>query len=507
MGSPKSGIEAILLDTGPLNSGELANEMVRRGISKSQEAARKAISRGCTAGRIRSTNPVRFDRVYLYYLPQHEGKQYAKAVRELLPSKPGFHRVYKTLLANGGWITYGQIGKASGCLPNGSASRAGGRSQLSQVVGDLLELRLIDHMVGVPGLYRTGTEFGSPKVGRGLFEHKLRIEQGLLEEARNWLRDCYLLAYDQHKLRPSPYHGEGFNDTIWDFHGPVYFGPFTGDKQLRRTTAKEAFLVGDILAYRQYDINDATAYLERYRSIVLRWKTIVVVPVVIAPVFSSNAWDMLRKSGVTPLVFHDVFGRNVEKLLNSLWEVFKQDMATDVAIAELEDTLSLANSTELNEGIIGNLKGALFELIIALGWRSLGYDVVMQKIVQATEEVEEYEIDVVSIRGDNVCRLIECKGRHAEYAESKDEVERHFKKRCKAAADPYGWNVTNRYATVEALFVTTGTLSKWAREYANETKKSHGISCDVWEGDRVTQWLKEINQPRLAELVERFYRK
>ncbi|QDV73638.1 restriction endonuclease [Botrimarina mediterranea] len=506
MSKSKTTIEALLEETGPMDSGGLADELVRRHPSQTPEAARKAISRAQIASRVRSTHPVRFDRVYLYYLSSHEGEKYARAVRAVLPKKPGFDRVYKTLLANRGWITAGQIGKSSGSLPDSAQTNAGGRHRLAETVSQLLHLRVLEPVVGATDLFRIGREFGTPRVGKGLFEHKLRIEQGLLEEARDWLRDCYLLAYDKHRLRTSPYLCEGFNDAVWDVHGPVYFGPFTANQQLRRTTAKEAFLVCDILAYRQYDINDATALLERYRSVVLRWKTVVVVPVVIAPVFSASAWQLLRTSGVTPVVFHDVFGRNVEKLLNSLWDLFKQDTPSDSTLTKLEDTLALARGTEINDGIIGNLKGALFELIVALAWRSQGFEVVIQKMVQSKEDLQEYEIDVVCIKADQVCKLIECKGRHAGYEESRDDVERHFASRCKASADPYGWDVTGGYANVEALFITTGVLSPEARAYADATKRSHGISCKVWAGETVGNWLKEIDQPRLAALIDRFYR-
>ena len=58
-------------------------------------AARKMIERSKKSGKIRSTDPVRFDRSYLYFLESHRGRKYASAVKKLLPQKPAFHRVFK----------------------------------------------------------------------------------------------------------------------------------------------------------------------------------------------------------------------------------------------------------------------------------------------------------------------------------------------------------------------------------------------------------------------------
>ena len=133
---------------------------------------------------------------------------------------------------------------------------------------------------------------------------------------------------------------------------------------------------------------------------------------------------------------------------------------------EIEKSLELAKGTIVSEGIIGNLKGALFELLVALGFRAVGYDTTLQKIVRKPDEDEKFEIDVVAMRGHANCKLVECKGRNADYEECRDDVERHFFNRCRAAADPFGWNVKEQYSEVEAVYVTSGKLDSAAAAYA-----------------------------------------
>src|SRR5690606_18654207 len=155
----------------------------------------------------------------LYFLESHRGRRYANCVKKLLPRKPAFHRVFKAILANKGWITAGQIGKASGCLPSNDKSGAGGRLPLNAVVHQLLTLRLVDEVGGHRGVYRIGREFGTATVKRAAFQRKIELETGLLQIFRDWVRNCFLLAYNSHTIRPDEISAVEFNQSLWDLHG------------------------------------------------------------------------------------------------------------------------------------------------------------------------------------------------------------------------------------------------------------------------------------------------
>jgi len=117
---------------------------------------------------------------------------------------------------------------------------------------------------------------------------------------------------------------------------------------------------------------------------------------------------------------------------------------------------------------------------------------------------DEYEIDVVAIRG-NECKLVECKGHHANYLEGVSELERHFENRCEAASDPYGWDITKRYNSVESIFVTSGQLDDEAQAYASTMRKSHGIVCTVYTRDELMGWLNNLGQDHLCEILDQYY--
>ena len=502
----KDKVQATLKKHGPMASGVLSKALVSEGHATTQENARKLIERSRKKGNVLSTRPIRFNRSFLYFLEEHrKNKRYAQAVKKALSDKPSFNRVYKTVLANKGWITSGQIGKASACLPTGDISNSGGRHQLLKVTSDLKSLGIIEEVPGKDFVYKIGHEFGSPKIRRAGFQYKIDLEQELLLQARDWLRNCYLLSYESHSYRPDATGVCSFNQSHWDLDGPIYFGPLTAHKELRRIKTTEDYLVVEILGYRSFGKVDAESLMERYRNIVSRWNNkISLTPVVIAPTYSREAWQTLRNAGVVPVTLQNVFGQNVNDVLKRIWAVLSAKEVSIEQVSEIEKTLKIAQNTEFGGGIFSNLKGILFELIIALAWKAAGYDVTLRKIIKDYAQDESYEIDIVAVRGDE-CKLIECKGRHSEYRESKKDIERHFEKRCKVATDEYGWNVTEQYKKVEAVFITSGLLGDDANTYANKKKKSHGIACRVMTREKLLNWLEEKSQGSLVKIIKEYY--
>jgi len=497
--------QAILKKSGPLDSQAFSEGLVSAGHAASPAAARKLIERARKSQKIKSTYPVRFDKSILYFLGRHEGTQYARCVKRLLRRKPAFDRVFKAILANKGWITTGQIGKASGCLPTDDKSSAGGRQPLETVVKHLLLIGLVDSVAGERGIFRIGKQFGTASVKRAAFRKKIELETSLLYGFRDWLRNCFLIAYNSHTLRPDDESAAEFNQTLCDLHGPIFFGPFAQAKPLKRGSSSGNFVVAEIVGYRRFTMNDAEATLERVGSMGHRWKSIALCPMVLAPVYSKPAWTALRTAGVVALTFKDVFGPNIAELMRRFWSAISVEEPTPQNLDAIEESLALTNGTIMSEGFIGNLKGALFELLVALGFRATGYDTTLQKIVRRLGENEEFEIDVVARRGDATCKLLECKGRHSEYEECQDDVERHFRDRCRAAADAYGWNVKDLYGEVEAIFITSGRLDSKAAAYAESVKSSHGISCSVMERSKLLEFLEESREKRLIEIIKRYY--
>ncbi len=400
-------------------------------------------------------------------------------------------------MTNRGWITKGQIGKASACLPEASHSRAGGRLSLDATIDQLQTLRLIKSFPGRPGFFTIGKPFRIKSISFKAFRSFMELDQTLLEEFRNWLQKCFLLSWEKHTVRSSATDVVAFNESHWDIVEPAYCGLFRS----RRTV----FLLGEITGFRRFEQFDADATVERLMSIRRRWKTVPVSAVVVARRFSPPAWDLLRTNRVSAVTFREILGRNVESLLHFYEDLVAGQTAQENSVESLEESLRLTENTLGIEGLLGNLRGAFFELIVAMAFQLQGFETRLGKSLTDVLQDKAYEIDVVANKGEKTCLLIECKGRKKGYKESHEELQRHFEERCPVALEPFGWNVGERYERVEALFVTSGDLSSKATEYARKTTRCHGIECKTWARQKLLKFLKKSPEKRLLKLVKRYY--
>lgn len=505
--SQSKHIVDLLLGKGPLTSDVMAQLIVDMGIAKTADASRKAIARVVQEGYIKSSSPIRFNRTYLYYLDKHEGKRYAHAIIKLLPTKPSFHRVYKTILANKGWITYGQIIKSASGVPPTTIGTYGGRLKGPDVINQLIKLKMIREWKAVPGLYICEDGFKRDMISASMFCKWIRSDQLLMPSFVEWCRNCLLMGWNSGQYRDIEFNAVPFNSCYWDLVGPTFFGPFASRDDLVNLPdekKRQAFIVSDVQTYREYSKNDADCFLDRIKSLVCVWKGISLVPVVLAGGYSKQAFQDLKNRGVIPLTIDAVYGSKFSKFMKLYYELIKESQG-DMSLEKLTSSLGLSDEIEIDDALKSNIKGDLFELIVAMAYKHIGYSTIMKKLVTIKSELLTYEIDVVATKGEAECLIVECKGRNKDCLEAVEEIQKHFGERCRAAADEAGWNVVNLFKVVKAIFITTGNLGSDAEAYIDKVKKSHGIQCSVLTRNHVMQLLEETGEASLATLVNHYY--
>ena len=495
-------VAKILSKCGPLSSDVLAAKLAPDRSATALSTARKQIERAVKKGAILSTHPVRFNKTYLYYLEGHQRKRYVKAVRELLPKKPTFLRVYRMLLNNKGYITIGQIGKASGCVPQDAKYTTGRRSRLDTVQEQLQGLGLIEDVKGYPGIYKMGKGFGTTQVKLGAFIKFIELEQALLKDFVRWVQNVYIIGKESYHVRVSQTEVVGFNTTCWDFQAPLFFGPATRSTEVYSKSKQiDGFCVVDIVGYRPFAEDDAEAMLERLKTITLNWRRIKVFAVALAMNYSRNALSILRKHGIAPVTFKEVWGRSIHELLKlHRTIVSRQDAQT---VDSLEKAHSISKGLVAKDGVFGCIKGDLFEVMTALAYRCNGYQTTLQKKITSPVTGEDFEIDVVASKVEKECLLIECKGRNLSEQENREELKRHFEDRCKVASEVCGWDVTRQYEKVHAIYLTTGRESSIPEEYRKLTE-SHGILCHTLTRKKLLECFNAADK-RLGKLVREYY--
>jgi hypothetical protein len=471
-------------------------------------SARKQIQRSTLNKQVLSTKPVRIDKSYLYYLEQHTVKQYASAIKKLLapkePSSPKhpFYLILQALYKNKGYITKGQIGKSSGVVPDESNYITGKRRRLSSIIKNLLDIRLIEFVGGQCDIYKIGQGFGATSVKLGSFIKMLALEQAMLMDFVSWIQNVYVVGNQSYEVRAKEFDIVDFNTTCWDFKAPVFIGPCTKSTTVYpKAYLIKGFAVVDVIGFRSYSINDAEALVARLKTVTLTWKSIRVFPIALAMNYEAKALDLLRQHGIVPLTHREVWGRNIQKLIKLYNAIMSGKDESN--LDSIETVLKLSDSNTEKDGIFGCIKGDLFEVMTSLAYRSEGYDTTLQKKIMSFTDATEYEIDVVAVKGDNKCLLIECKGRSLSVEDNRDEIKRHFESRCKVASESFGWNVTEKYKNIEAIYFTTSDKSTIPTEYYNP-QKSHCINCRVMSRQEVISCFESADN-RLAKLIEQYY--
>ena len=189
----------------------------------------------------------------------------------------------------------------------------------------------------------------------------------------------------------------------------------------------------------------------------------------------------------------------IEELLRIHSKIINSDVPENME--EIKKALAFAEMSE-NDGLLGNIKGDLFEIMVGFIYRSKGYDVSFKKNV-IDEKEQEYEIDIVAKKGQT-CLLIECKGRtNMREDEHLAEIERHFKDRTRTAALPYGWNITEEYENVYAIYITTSTEDYIPDSY-KKAVKNYGIICSVIDKKGVENLLLKTNK-ELKNIIKKYY--
>ena len=96
----------------------------------------------------------------------------------------------------------------------GKKKNPGGRPTLEKVVNELDALGVLKPVNLSADLFQIGNGFGARTIKKSAFLQKLSIEQLLLAEAKDWIRACYLVAYESNSFRVDEFSAVDFLSLI-----------------------------------------------------------------------------------------------------------------------------------------------------------------------------------------------------------------------------------------------------------------------------------------------------
>ena len=408
-------IEAILKAVGPCLSTRVAAEMEKDGLS--DQAARQRVSRlGAGIGRLHSL-PFPRRAKFVFLESQQGSRAYWEAlIRDIQEASPAYAAAIAGMVARGGVVPTAHFP-----IVCGSPIRQSGHMSAATVYQRLSDADLL-HLVEVPGvgdcvsltdaLFLRAAEDATLRA-------RLVTEGILLTAVKDWARKLGAASYGKIQTRDETVLPQ-VGTFAWDLAGPSYLRPM-----VRRTAdgkPKPGFLVCDVALGDPLTEAAVAAFVRKCTTLGGLKKLAPVWPVLVAERFSREALRLGRSHGVMMATPELLFGSEVGEALSKLLHTLSKAAAVAVEKPEIID--ELFKSLGKIEGAAGNLRGALFEMIVGhlVAKLDFGNIDIGRKIFDGRSG-ERAEIDVLRVKEYLEVWTYECKGYQPTSLISLDEVE------------------------------------------------------------------------------------
>lgn len=462
-------IESILANFGPMTTSRAAQILQREGVS--YEAARQRVNRRGPTVRTLHRLPFPKRARFIYLDSQFDTDRYWSALNKAIhESNPPYAAALAGLRARGGVCLRKHFEILSGApiLQKGHVASSAILKRLEEV--RLVESLEIDGIGSCIALRGMGSD--------ALYESKrlrarLLTEGVLLDAIRLWAGRMNMASPGTTAIRdevPAP----NFATFRFDLTGPSYLRPL-----LTWKTAKPdpGFLVADVLLDQELDIDMVSPFLRKCATLAALKNARPFIPMLIADSFTPEALRECRSRGVIATRPETVFGQDVARALEDLIQVL-----TNAASADSDKLERIFKKLSAIEGEAGNLRGALFELIVGYCVKELeGGEVDIGKVVRNSETAKSAEIDVLCHKQRTV-RIYECKGYQPTAVVRSDEIERWLKHSIPIIystlkREPQFWDVSFAFE-----FWTTSSFDETSLAMLEESQGAHAQILDRLEG-------------------------
>lgn len=459
---------------GPMLTSDVARVLKRSGIQPA--AARQRTSRlpPDTTALKGVTFPKR--KRFIFHKDDIGTGRYYRALEEAIHAEnPPLSSALRALDCRDGIMPLNQFAIACGC-----PIRQKNQVSAERALAGLLGTNLV-HKVDVSGigecLVRGGTGgIAADRVTR--MRARLAAESFLLDAMAGWLGRMNMVSPQVVKIR-----GEDGNPTFstfeFDLCGPSYLAPLVQVKAGKRVPG---FMVADVVLGGELDGKGVEPFLRKCALLTNARGRRPFLPMIIAEGFTQDALNRCRSAGIMATRAETLFGRDVAMALGSLLEVLSSSAA-----APPERLDFIFKRLSAIEGAAGNLRGALFEMVVSHMVTELeGGSASIGVLLKNSESGRCAEVDVLLKKQKKVI-CYECKGHQPTNVTKAQEIERWIKDRIPTS---YG-ALVEQDSSIQIAFEywTCGTFDDDALNLLSEAAASTRRYKITWKsGDDIRQY-------------------
>lgn len=250
------------------------------------------------------------------------------------------------------------------------------------------------------------------------FRARALAEGVLMDALREWARRLGLASYDAITIREGN-DAPRFSTFFWDLCGPSYLLPLVSIKKGKRTPG---FFVADVFCGCTLSLANIQYFLRKVRVLRSMQRVRPFMPVLLADGYDKDALLAGKSVGVVMATTRNLFGDSIAAALSSLLDTLTRSAA--IAAKNPDKVFELLSSLSAIEGAAGNLRGALFEMIVGyLVCDVEGHSIDIGEIIYDPKTGKQAEIDVRRLKGRQECWSYECRARQPNHTIGMEEVK------------------------------------------------------------------------------------
>jgi hypothetical protein len=329
---------------------------------------------------------------------------------------------------------------------------------------------------------------------------RLTTESVLLDTIKAWAVRMNMASPKATKVRDKNDVPQ-FATFCFDLCGPCYLRPI---RRRKDKTMKPGFLVGDIITGTVLSERHVGPFLRKCRTLGGLRNLQPFLPMLIADGFTPEALRACRAEGVIATTPAAVFGQDVARALKDLFETLTS--AATVAATDPDRIEKLFSQLSKVEGAAGNLRGALFELIVGHMVRNVeGGSIDLGSIIYDRLSSDRAEVDVMRFLEKQVTAY-ECRGYQPTTKIGLTEAEEWLHKRVPIISK--GLRQREGYSDKKLRFElwTCGSFSDEALDLLKDARGKTTKYEIAWrDGSAVRAYAAQMDAPGIRKILDEHY--
>ncbi len=463
----------------------------------SAEAARQRLSRLPNNVRVLYGIPFPKRARFLYLDGQFGSAAYWDALeRDINEANPAYAAALAGVKARGGIVPRSHFDVVSGApvLQKGQIASA-------KLLERLISVKLLTqtNIEGVGECIATDGASGRRPAERARMRARLMTEGVLIGAMQSWLGRMNMTSPNVLQVR-----GETmprFATFHFDICGPSYLRP------IRRTgngKVDPGFLVADVVLGRVLNDDEVSPFIRKIQTLSHLRGLRPFLPMLIADGFAPEALHACREEGIVVTRPDTLFGSDAGQALRDLLETLAH--AAAVAASDPNRLEALFARLGSIEGAAGNLRGALFELIVGHMVRSIeGGSIDIGEIVSDSESNQSREIDVRLVKERKVT-VYECKGYQPGSVVRREEIEKWLTEKLPVIDRAHRQQPRFDGTALRFEFWTTGTFEHEALVLLRDAQRDiRRYEVDWKDGTAVRDYAAEIKASGIRKILNEHY--